>query len=90
MGRANILSMRNVQARYWVASQSWPFPHSLMVAFTVRWTGGEIVPQPDEIEDARWFALDALPDVPPAFSVAGQLIRDAVARMRAGSGTPCP
>jgi len=66
------------------SSQSWPFPHSLMVAFTVRWTGGEIVPQPDEIEDARWFALDALPDIPPPFSVAGQLIRATVERLHAG------
>jgi NAD+ diphosphatase len=68
-------------------SQSWPFPHSLMVAYTVRWAGGEIVPQPDEIEDARWFPLDALPDIPPPLSVAGHLIRDSVARMHAGGGT---
>ena len=73
------------EPRYF-ASQSWPFPHSLMVAFTVRWTGGEIVPQPDEIEDARWFPLDALPDIPPPFSIAGQLIRDTIARMHAGGG----
>lgn len=73
------------EPRYF-ASQSWPFPHSLMVAFTVRWTGGEIVPQADEIEDARWFPLDALPDIPPPFSVAGQLIRDTVARLQAGGG----
>ena len=26
-------------------SQSWPFPHSLMVAYTARWVIGEIVPQ---------------------------------------------
>ncbi len=75
------------EPRYF-GSQSWPFPHSLMVAFTVRWTGGEIVPQPDEIEDARWFALDALPDIPPPFSVAGRLIRDSVTRMREPGGKP--
>jgi NAD+ diphosphatase len=74
------------EPRYF-ASQSWPFPHSLMVAFAVRWTGGAIVPQPDEIEDARWFGLDALPDIPPPFSVAGQLIRDTIARMRADGDT---
>lgn len=65
-------------------SQSWPFPHSLMVAFTARWDGGGIVPQPDEIEDARWFPIDALPDVPPRFSISGHLIGDTVAAMRAG------
>jgi NAD+ diphosphatase len=66
-------------------SQSWPFPHSLMVAFTARWTAGEIVPQASEIEDAQWFALDALPAIPPRFSIAGHLIRDAVAALREGS-----
>ena len=63
-------------------SQSWPFPHSLMVAYTARWVGGEIVPQAGEIEDAQWFALDALPGVPPRFSIAGHLIRDTLAAMR--------
>jgi NAD+ diphosphatase len=65
-------------------SQSWPFPHSLMVAFTARWTGGTIVPQPGEIEHAAWFPLDALPAIPPRFSIAGHLIRDTVADMQAG------
>lgn len=66
-------------------SQSWPFPNSLMIAFTAEWTGGEIVPQADEIEDAQWFALDALPQIPPRFSISGHLIRDTVAAMRDGS-----
>ncbi len=65
-------------------SQSWPFPHSLMVAFTARWAAGAIVPQAGEIEDAQWFALDALPAVPPRFSIAGHLIRDTVAALRDG------
>ena len=30
--------------RYY-GSQSWPFPHSLMVAYTAEWRGGEVVPQ---------------------------------------------
>jgi len=69
-------------------SQSWPFPHSLMVAFTARWTGGEIVPQPGEIEHAAWFPIDALPNIPPRFSIAGHLIRDTLAAMQAGGGLP--
>lgn len=73
-----------VQDLRYYGSQSWPFPHSLMVAYTARWTGGEIVPQPGEIEHAQWFALDALPDIPPRFSIAGHLIRDTVAAMQAG------
>jgi len=71
------------ELRYY-GSQSWPFPHSLMVAFTARWTGGEIVPQPGEIEHAQWFPLDALPNIPPRFSIAGHLIRDTLAAMRVG------
>ena len=73
------------QLRYY-GSQSWPFPNSLMIAFTARWTGGEIVPQPGEIEDAQWFPLDALPGIPPRFSISGHLIRDTVARMQDTGG----
>ena len=43
-----------------------------------RWVRGEIVPQAGEIEDARWYALDALPKIPPRFSISGHLIRDTV------------
>jgi NAD+ diphosphatase len=63
--------------RYY-GSQSWPFPHSLMIAYTARWVRGEIVPQAGEIEDARWYALHALPKIPPRFSISGHLIRDTV------------
>ena len=69
---------------HYYGSQSWPFPHSLMIAYSAEWDGGEIVPQASEIEDARWFALDDLPKIPPRFSIAGHLIRDMVERLRAG------
>ena len=71
------------ELRYF-GSQSWPFPNSLMIAFTARWQGGDIVPQPGEIEDAQWFDIDALPGIPPEFSISGFLIRGAVARMKEG------
>ncbi len=67
--------------RYY-GSQSWPFPNSLMIAFTARWTGGDIVPQAGEIADAQWFPIDALPNIPPRFSISGHLIRDTVAAMQ--------
>jgi len=41
----------------YVASQPWPFPSSLMVAFTAKATGGTLTPDCDEIEDARWFSI---------------------------------
>ena len=73
-----------VGALRYFGSQSWPFPHSLMVAYTAEWTAGEIVPQAGEIEAAAWFGIDALPGIPPRISIAGNLIRDTVAAMRDG------
>jgi NAD+ diphosphatase len=80
---AEEVGVRVSDLRYY-GSQSWPFPHSLMVAFTARWAGGEIVPQPGEIESAGWYALDALPGIPPRFSISGHLIRDTVATLAEG------
>jgi len=65
------------------ASQPWPFPHSLMIAFVADYAGGEITPAPDEIEDAQWFALDALPKLPARISIARRLIDGVVGEMRA-------
>lgn len=75
---AEEVGVRVSNLRYF-GSQSWPFPHSLMVAYTAQWAGGEIVPQEGEIEAADWFSIDALPAIPPRFSIAGHLIRDTVA-----------
>ena len=77
-----------VQNLRYYGSQSWPFPHSLMIAYTARWTDGAIVKQDDEIEDAQWYALDALPKIPPRFSISGHLIRDTVVAL--GGSEPGP
>lgn len=58
-------------------SQSWPFPNSLMIAFTAEYAGGEIRPDGVEIEEARWFAPDDLPNIPDGISISRWLI-DAV------------
>ncbi|MEO6951405.1 MAG: NAD(+) diphosphatase [Polyangia bacterium] len=55
-------------------SQPWPFPNSLMIGYTAEWESGEIVIEPNEISDARWFSADALPPVPPPLSIARRLI----------------
>ncbi|WP_158229028.1 NAD(+) diphosphatase [Chitinimonas sp. BJB300] len=81
---AEEVGVRVNNLRYY-GSQSWPFPHSLMVAYTAEWQEGEIVPQAGEIEDAQWFSIDALPNIPPRFSIAGHLIRDTVTAMREGA-----
>ena len=51
---AEEVSVQVTNLRYY-GSQSWPFPHSLMVAYTAEWVSGEIVPQAGEIEDAQWY-----------------------------------
>lgn len=67
----------------WFASQSWPFPHSLMLAFTAEWLDGDIRIDPTELSDARWFDIDALPDLPPAgISVSRALIEHTSDRLR--------
>jgi NAD+ diphosphatase len=59
------------------ASQPWPFPHSLMIAFVCDWSGGEIRAQEGEIEAAGWFDVLQLPKLPSKISIARRLI-DAV------------
>ena len=67
------------RVRYY-GSQPWPFPHSLMIGFTAEYAGGEIRCQEGEIEDARWFHVDALPPVSKRLSIARRLIEWFVAR----------
>lgn len=57
-------------------SQPWPFPHSLMLAFTADYVSGEIRVDETEIAEAAWFGpSDPMPLVPPiGLSIAGQLI----------------
>ena len=64
-------------------SQSWPFPHSLMIAFTAEYAGGSLRPDPVELADAQWFAPDALPALPPRISIARALIDDTLSRLHA-------
>jgi NAD+ diphosphatase len=56
-------------------SQSWPFPGSLMIAFTAEYASGDIRCDPVEIAEARWFGPDdKLPELPPAQSISRALI----------------
>ena len=78
------LEVRNIR---YMGSQCWPFPHSMMLGFHAEYASGEIIPQLDEIEDARWFRIDALPPLPASRSIARYLIDLYVARR---SGLPEP
>jgi NAD+ diphosphatase len=57
------LRVRNVQ---YFGSQPWPFPHSLMIAFTADYVSGDIRVDDSEIAEAGWFGPeDPFPKVPP-------------------------
>jgi NAD+ diphosphatase len=65
------LQLRNI--RYF-GSQPWPFPHSLMIAFTAEYASGRIAIDGAEIVDARWFTASDLPRIPGRISIARRLI----------------
>lgn len=77
-------------------SQSWPFPHQLMVGFRARYASGELMLQESEIRDARWFTPGEVEGVTASrgtFSIAGQLIDGWIAEQaargeRSGVGRP--
>lgn len=58
----------------YIVSQPWPFPHSLMMGFSARHAGGEIRADGIEIEDARWWSRDDMPQLPGHASVSRYLI----------------
>lgn len=75
------VGLRVKKVRYF-ASQPWPFPHSLMIAFTCDYADGEIERDPIEIEDAQWFDLDSLPRLPSKISISRRLIDAVIADMQ--------
>jgi NAD+ diphosphatase len=77
---AEEVSVRVTDVRY-VGSQPWPFPQSLMLGFVARVDGDDTLrPDPDEIEEARWFTREQLSNgegpraLPPAVSIARHII----------------
>ena len=65
------IEIKNI--RYF-GSQPWPFPNSLMIAFTADYAGGALRLEKEEIADAGWYRPDTLPPVPPPVSIARRLI----------------
>ena len=68
------------------SSQPWPFPSSLMIGCFAEAGSRDIVLDPTEIEDGRWFSRDEArlilagehPDgigAPPKMAIAHQLLR---------------
>ncbi len=64
----------DVDAITYFGSQPWPFPNSLMVAFTALYAGGEITIDAGEIVDAQWFMAGNLPQIPVKGTIARRLI----------------
>jgi NAD+ diphosphatase len=58
----------------YAGSQYWPFPSQLMIGFLAAYAGGELRVSRDELEDARWFSVGDLPDLPPRLSIARFLL----------------
>jgi NAD+ diphosphatase len=71
------IEIKNI--RYF-GSQPWPFPNSLMLAFTAEYASGEIVLEEEEMEEANWYTADSLPQIPSSISISRQLIDHFVAR----------
>jgi NAD+ diphosphatase len=81
---AEEVGVRVKNLRYF-ASQPWPFPHSLMIAFVCDWASGELKPQASEIEAANWFEVLQLPKLPSKISIARRLIDAVVEEIRDGT-----
>lgn len=71
-----------IDARY-QHSQPWPFPASIMLGFRAEVAPGDLIPDPVELEDARWFHRDELRDrdrrpvyLPRRLSIARRLIEE--------------
>lgn len=65
------IEVRNIT---YFGTQAWPFPNSLMIGFTAEYDSGNIRPDGFEIEDARWFSVENLPELPGKISIARKLI----------------
>jgi len=65
------LKVKNI--RYFT-SQVWPFPNSLMLAFTAEYDSGTAVPDGAELSDLGWFTAENHPELPSPGSVARKVI----------------
>lgn len=65
------LRIKNIK---YFGNQPWPFPNSLMIAFTSEYESGEISVDGNEISQAGWYTVHNLPQIPGRISIARQLI----------------
>lgn len=65
------LEVKNIQ---YFGSQPWPYPNSLMIGFTAEYVSGNITIDQKEIDDAGWFTVHNLPQLPKSISISRSLI----------------
>lgn len=65
------LEVNNIE---YFGSQPWPFPDSLMIAFTANYVSGQIAVDHSEILTADWFSAHTLPEIPEKGTISRQLI----------------
>jgi NAD+ diphosphatase len=65
------VAIKNIR---YIASQAWPFPNNLMMAYLAEYESGDIVVQEEEILDAQFFSYDDLPLIPEHGTIARMLI----------------
>lgn len=67
------IKVKNIK---YFGSQPWPFPNSMMVAFTAEYLEGEIRPDGEEISYAGWFSKEEVMDkYNESFSIGSKLIQ---------------
>ena len=64
----------------YVKSQSWPFPNSLMLAFTAEYDSGVINVDGEEIVDAKWFEKEDILEPELDISVFSYLIENFIGK----------
>ena len=72
------LEIKNIK---YLASQSWPFPNQLMMAFSAEALNDQIDIDNNEILEANWYSEQNLPQIPPEPSLSNTLIKDTLKTM---------
>lgn len=67
------------------SSQPWSFPHQLMTGFLAEYESGDITPAPGEIDEAAWFDINNLPEIPSTATISGQIIVDHITQMKSSN-----
>lgn len=63
-----------VKNLHYITSQVWPFPNSLMLAFTAEYDSGNAEADGAELDDLGWFTAQRHPELPSHGSVARKVI----------------